>query len=116
MITMSRKEDNFQHLTGVNSLIGPQEFYKKSIDGTLNENDFDFIKRNQSEKSVKGSVRRKIKVLPDMMNIFRCMCYCRIPSKHFSGSLTWRARRRGPLYDLTFFHLTLPGCGCAEPA
>ncbi|MCT4686652.1 PBECR4 domain-containing protein [Vallitalea sp.] len=65
------KEDNYQHLTGVHSLISPQDFFNKCYNGTLSENDFDFIKRRQSEKSVKGSVRRKIKVLPNMMNIFQ---------------------------------------------
>lgn len=64
------KEDNYQHLTGVNSLICAQEFFEKSYNGTLLLTDFDFIKRNQSEKSVIGSVRRKISVLHDMVNIF----------------------------------------------
>lgn len=36
----------------------------------MTENDFDFIKRGQDEKAVKGTVRRKIKVLPNMMNLF----------------------------------------------
>lgn len=34
------------------------------MDGTLNENDFDFKKSGRSEKEIKGSVRRKIKALP----------------------------------------------------
>lgn len=65
------KPDNFQHLIGVNSLISPQLFYNKCCDGTLEESDFNFIKRGQSEVSVKGSVRRKIVVLPKMVNIFQ---------------------------------------------
>lgn len=64
------KEDNFQHLTGVHSLVSPQMFYEKALNGTLQEADFDFNKKRQSEKSVIGSVRRKIKVLPNMMHIF----------------------------------------------
>lgn len=64
------KEDNFQHLLGVNSKIAPQAFFEKCYDGTLQESDFDFQKRGQSEKSVKGSVRRKIDALPNMMNLF----------------------------------------------
>lgn len=67
---INAKEDNFQHLTGVNTILTAREFYNKALDGTLNETDFNFLKRNQSEKSVKGSVRRKIKVLPNMMSIF----------------------------------------------
>lgn len=65
------KEDNYQHLTGVNVSISPQDFFDKCLDGTLSEADFDFVKRGQDEKSVKGSVRRKIQVLPDMMNLFQ---------------------------------------------
>lgn len=65
------KEDNYQHLTGVNSLISPQEFFDKCFNGTLQESDFNFLKRGQSEKSVKGSVRRKISVLPNMTNLFQ---------------------------------------------
>ncbi|MDF2804644.1 MAG: hypothetical protein K0S61_4549 [Anaerocolumna sp.] len=64
------KEDNYQHLLGVNSKIAPQAFFEKCYTGTLQESDFDFQKRGQSEKSVKGSVRRKIDILPNMMNLF----------------------------------------------
>lgn len=65
------EKDNFRHLTGVHSLISAQSFFDKCIDGSLSEDDFDFIKKGQDEKSVKGTVRRKIKVLPDMMELFR---------------------------------------------
>lgn len=65
------KEDNFQHLTGVHAQINAQDFFDRCIQGTLLEEDFDFIKKGQDEKSVKGTVRRKIKVLPDMMNLFK---------------------------------------------
>ncbi|MHC1748339.1 MAG: PBECR4 domain-containing protein [Cellulosilyticaceae bacterium] len=64
------KEDNYRHLTGVNSLIDAQEFFNKCYEGTLSIDDFNFIKRGQDEKSVKGSVRRKIQVLPYMMRLF----------------------------------------------
>ena len=67
---ISAREDNYQHLTGVHSLISAQEFFNKSYDGTLLESDFDFSKRGQSEKSVKGSVREKIAVLKDTMDLF----------------------------------------------
>jgi hypothetical protein len=65
------KEDNYQHLTGVNSLIGSQEFFDKSINQTLQESDFNFIKKGQPEKSVIGSVRRKINALPNIVNILK---------------------------------------------
>lgn len=64
------KADNYAHLLGVHLLINPSSFYQKCIDKTLDEGDFDFLKKNQSVKSVKGSVRRKLKVLPDMMKLF----------------------------------------------
>lgn len=64
------KEDNYQHLIGVNALIKPQEFFEKCYNGTLQETDFNFIKSGQNERSVKGSVRRKITVLSNMMNLF----------------------------------------------
>ena len=38
-----------------NTSLSPDDFYQKCLDGTLAEEDFDFIKKNQSEKSVKGS-------------------------------------------------------------
>ena len=65
------QKDNFQHLTGVHSQISPQIFFDKCCQGILVKEDFDFVKKGQDEKSVKGTVRRKIKVLPDMMKLFR---------------------------------------------
>lgn len=65
------EKDNYQHLTGVHSLISAQSFFDKCLDGSLSEEDFDFIKKGQDEKSVKGTVRRKIKALPDMVELFR---------------------------------------------
>ena len=47
------------HLVGVHTTLTPSEFFEKCFNDTLTENDFDFSKKNQSEKSVKGSVRRK---------------------------------------------------------
>lgn len=55
------KEDNFQHLTGVHTSMNAKKFFDKCIQGTLTEYDFDFVKKGQDEKSVKGTVRRKIK-------------------------------------------------------
>lgn len=67
---ISAQEDNYQHLTGVHSLISAQDFFNKCHQGTLTESDFDFVKKGQSEKSVKGSVREKIAVLKDTMDLF----------------------------------------------
>ena len=68
---IAAEEDNFQHLTGVHSKINAKSFFNKCYDGTLGEDDFDFIKVGQNEKAVKGTVRRKIQALPDMMNLFK---------------------------------------------
>lgn len=65
------QKDNFQHLTGVHSRLSPQIFFDKCYQGTLSEEDFDFVKKGQNEKFTKGTVRRKIKVLPDMMELFK---------------------------------------------
>jgi len=64
------EKDNFQHLTGVHSLIKPTEFFRKAYEDTLDENDFDFIKHGQSEKMVKGSVRRKMKAFQQVFSLF----------------------------------------------
>lgn len=61
---------NYLHLIGIHTNLTPEKFFDKCYDGLLNENDFDFIKPNQSEQSVKGSVREKITVLPYMIKLF----------------------------------------------
>lgn len=63
-------EDNFEHLTGVSSNLKAMDFFKKCYDGTLNEDDFSFYKKNNSFAKVKGAVRDKIIVLPDISQIF----------------------------------------------
>lgn len=68
---INAEKDNFQHLTGVHSKISAQDFFDKCVASSLSEKDFDFIKKGQDEKSVKGTVRRKIKALPEMMDLFR---------------------------------------------
>lgn len=65
------KEDNFLHLTGVHAYTDAYTFFVKCYDGTLTENDFDFIKRGQDEKATKGTVRRKIQVLQDMATLMQ---------------------------------------------
>lgn len=63
-------KDNYMHLLGINSNLSASDFYNKCIKGTLTTNDFDFKKKNQSEKSTKGSVREKIVALPLFCNMF----------------------------------------------
>lgn len=67
---VSAYEDNYLHLTGVNTTLGAELFFEKCYKGTLEESDFDFSKKGQNEKEVKGSVRRKINSLPNIMNMF----------------------------------------------
>lgn len=64
-------KENYQHLTGVNAFDSALVFYEKCLSGSLLETDFDFHKKYQSEKQVIGSCRRKIIVLPSMMNLFK---------------------------------------------
>jgi hypothetical protein len=68
---ISAAEDNYPHLTGVNSLLPAQTFFDKCLDGSLSEADFDFSSKNRSEKEVIGSVRRKIQILPLLDSIFQ---------------------------------------------
>lgn len=61
---------NYLHLIGIHTSLKPEEFFDLCMSGKLQETDFDFIKPNKSEKSVKGSVRQKITALPQMVNLF----------------------------------------------
>lgn len=61
---------NYLHLIGIHTDLIAEDFFDKCHDGKLEETDFDFIKPNKSEKSVKGSVREKITVLPHMVRLF----------------------------------------------
>lgn len=61
---------NYLHLIGIHTELSPEQFFEKCVSEELEETDFDFLKPGKSEKSVKGSVREKITVLPDMVNLF----------------------------------------------
>lgn len=63
------EEDNYLHLTGVNTSLSAQDFSDKCYSGELQENDFDFIKNNGQE-DVTSLVRKKIAVLPGLANLF----------------------------------------------
>lgn len=67
---VSAHEDNYLHLTGVHTTLSASAFFQKCYDGTLEECDFDFIKDGQTEREVKGSVRRKINSLGAIMGLF----------------------------------------------
>lgn len=64
---ISAHADNYRHLVGVNSAYSAEDFFTKCLSGTLTEDDFDFRKRGQSEKEVKGAVRDKIIALPEFL-------------------------------------------------
>lgn len=66
---ISAHADNFRHLVGVNTSFSAEDFFAKCLNGTLTENDFDFSKRGQSEKEVKGAVRDKIIALPEFLSM-----------------------------------------------
>lgn len=66
---LSAEASNYRHLIGVNTAISANDFFAKCLSGQLTENDFDFCKKGQSEKSVKGSVREKITALPTFLSM-----------------------------------------------
>lgn len=66
---ISAHADNYRHLVGVNTAFSADDFFQKCLSGTLTENDFDFCKRGQSEKEVKGAVRDKIIALPEFLSM-----------------------------------------------
>ena len=67
---ISATKSNFLHLTGVNTNLTAEQFFDKAFDRSLTVDDFDFCKKGQSEKIVKGSVRRKVEFLPCLARIF----------------------------------------------
>ena len=69
--TIKADSSNYLHLTGIHTKLKPSDFFDKCISNTLNESDFDFVKPGKNEKSVKGAVREKIKVLPEMVELFK---------------------------------------------
>ncbi|MFI3214582.1 MAG: PBECR4 domain-containing protein [Lachnospiraceae bacterium] len=66
---------NYKHLVGVHSELSGDEFFDKCLEGTLELDDFDFYKKGQIEKEVKGSVRQKIQVLPIMLEMLSKVVY-----------------------------------------
>ena len=66
---ISAHPDNYRHLIGVSTAIPAAEFFEKCVRGTLAEDDFEFNKRGQSEKEVKGAVRDKLIALPQFLTM-----------------------------------------------
>jgi len=62
--------ENYAHLTGVRSVISAFDFFNNCISGTLEESDFDFVDKYKSEKSVIGTVRRKLYCLGNLSDLF----------------------------------------------
>ena len=71
---LSAEQDNYLHLIGVNTDLSAKEFFERCKSGTLEEDDFDFVKPNHDEKSVKTSVRRKINCLTKLKSLFYSHC------------------------------------------
>lgn len=65
-------KDNYLHLTSLHTSLDASNFLKKCYKWTLEETDFNFCKNGQAEKEVKGSVRRKINILPLIIDLFAC--------------------------------------------
>lgn len=60
------KCENYMHLTGVRTTLKSMDFFNKCIDGSITTSDFIC----SMDKHIKGTVRRKLKVLDNMVNIF----------------------------------------------
>lgn len=65
---VSGTEKNYLHLLGVHTMLKPEVFYWKCINGELLEEDFGFVGNDGND--IKGTVRRKIKVLNNMNKLF----------------------------------------------
>lgn len=66
-------KSNYLHLIGIHTGLKAEHFFEKCMAAgkeQLKESDFDFMKAGKDEKEVKGSVRKKIDVLPKIKNFF----------------------------------------------
>ena len=59
-------EDNFLHLTGVETRLKAKEFYKKCFENSLLDNDFEC----ESSNELKGKIKEKLKHLINIGNFF----------------------------------------------
>ncbi|MCR4609208.1 MAG: hypothetical protein K5750_05870 [Eubacterium sp.] len=63
------EKDNYLHLLGVSTKLSAESFFDKCEDGSLSEDDFEIMANERDAKSVKGSIRRKINVLPEIFEL-----------------------------------------------
>ncbi len=63
-------EGNYLHLVGVNTAMPASSFFKKCLNATLIEDDFNFTKAGVGKNVLKGAVREKIRVLQNMVSMF----------------------------------------------
>lgn len=61
---ISAEKSNYLHLIGVSTNLSATDFFDKCFNGTLAESDFEISSHGQNAKASKGSIRRKINVLP----------------------------------------------------
>ena len=67
---ITAEESNYPHMTGVHSLLSAQDFFDRCLDGSLKITEFDFSDIRRSEQEIKGSVKRKIQIIPLLSNLF----------------------------------------------
>lgn len=60
---------NYLHLVSVSTSLSAESFYKKCLDASLSETDFDLSFHGKDPKFSKGSIRQKILTLPNMFGI-----------------------------------------------
>ena len=85
---VSDENNNFQHLTSVSFFASADDFFEKCVNGTLTEAD------------IKGSVRRKIKVLPDMIGLFsKNRLFCSFAAAGISCTVGFTVAANTQAYD-----------------
>lgn len=62
---------NYLHLIDVHTTLNPEEFFNRCFDGSLTEDDFDFLFQGENEQKVKGTVRRKIKAAAHIKDFYK---------------------------------------------
>ena len=89
-------ETNFRHLTGVSTSLTAKEFFDKAYHATLTEEDFQISKRGVPDKEAKGTVRRKINALPNMIGIFHQQTLIEEDYRHNSIRCSFIANDKKP--------------------
>jgi hypothetical protein len=68
------EKNNYLHLLGVSTPLPATSFFDKCLNGTLEEDDLIISHHGQDSPASKGSIRRKIKTIPYIMNLFSHPC------------------------------------------